>query len=485
MGDESYGNTLYFFLGDKSIVPNENGDLFVRDAWGNDHYTTAAGTKGDWLLRQYGDKIVVRDSDGIAYARVAGDQDRYISSLSRINPTSSTNVAALTYTASPASEQSIIGVANLSGAAWYNQKWHEVANQHPDWTKQQVYDEMTRSIQEAEWNANWEILKNEIANSRSPEERDQKIREHRPELEKYKASGIDIGNYSSSAVEPQYSIPSTSVLFCDAPVGISFQKQIDFQAQKNEDENTLISSIRKNAEEFWGNYKKDSELQHQLQRRYSEEKRQERNLGDIADALMVTPVGPFVEGANASIKGLGILFKGASEVEKLAQFAKMNGVRELQLSFDEILEFSGRRMDLAKSLLLSTKEVITGKTIPELVEFFKLTETPAARSLSGYQARIWYKWQESFIGSKLNYSKPLEEVARDAVNMRNTLRTNAREAMADNEWSNFLMSREKNKTFEEIVEKYRKQGVLGDDLWRKIIEKSMESRDSVNSLYGL
>ncbi len=325
MGDELYGNILYTFSKDQSIVSNENGDLFVRSAWG-DYYTTAAGTKGDWLLRKYGDDIVVRDSDGIAYARF-GDQDWFISSLPRINPISSTSVIAPVYTVSPASEQSIIGVANLSGAAWYNQKWHEVANQHPDWPKQQVYDEMTRSIQEAEWNANWEILKNEIANSRSPEERDRKIREHRPELEKYKASGIDIGNYSYSGIEHQYSVPPTS--FVDTELtevdGISKDKYNDYQAQKEHDQNIVYNSLQQESESFTQHvenyFEKVKKNVERLQK-----KRQERDqpVGDFMDALMVTPAGPLVEGVNI-VKGLGTFIKGASEAEKLAKISRSWG----------------------------------------------------------------------------------------------------------------------------------------------------------------
>lgn len=178
-------------------------------------------------------------------------------------------------------------------------------------------------------------------------------------------------------------------------------------------------------------------------------------------------------------------YKELSKAEELAQFAKLNEVKQLPVNFDKILELSGGNMDLAKRLLLSTKEAIPGKTIPELVETFKLAETPAAGSLSGYQTRIWYKWQESLIGSKLDYSKPLEEVARDAFNMRNSLRTTARESMADTEWANHLMSQERNKTFEELVREGTERGLSGDALWNKIIESSMKSRGWLDSLFGL
>ena len=177
--------------------------------------------------------------------------------------------------------------------------------------------------------------------------------------------------------------------------------------------------------------------------------------------------------------------KGISEADLLAEFAKSNGVESLPLSYEEILKFCGGRKDLAESLVIATKEAIGRKTIPELVDIFKLPNNPAAGSLSTYKTRIWYKWQESLIGSKLDYSKPLEEVAKDAFEMRNKIRTQARVSMSDQAWAEYLMQNEKNMTFEQLVKRNIAKGLTGDELWNKIIQSSMSSRDSVNSLFQL
>ena len=118
--------------------------------------------------------------------------------------------------------------------------------------------------------------------------------------------------------------------------------------------------------------------------------------------------------------------------------------------------------------------------LPQILE-----NNPAAGSLSTYQTRIWYKWQESLIGSKLDYSKPLEEVAKDAFEMRNTIRTQARVSMSDQAWAEYLMQNEKNMTFEQLAKRNIDKGLTGDELWNKIIQSSMSSRDSVNSLFQL
>ena len=63
----------------------------------------------------------------------------------------------------------------------------------------------------------------------------------------------------------------------------------------------------------------------------------------------------------------------------------------MPLSYDEILKFCGGRRDLIENLVIATKEAVGGRTIPELVDIFKLPNNPAAGSLSTYNTRIWYK----------------------------------------------------------------------------------------------
>lgn len=189
MFDEFLGNALYNIYGDNSIVANENGDLFVRDPLGNDHYTTVAGTKGDWLLRKYGPDIVVRDTGGIAYARV-GDGDWYISSLSRMPNALFANVVAPAYTTNAAPKDSNVTAFIPTGEEWYYRQAEELKREHPEWTMEQITNTMSEII----WNNNYHALINDIANSGSPEEREQKISAHQYELDKYEASGIGVTN---------------------------------------------------------------------------------------------------------------------------------------------------------------------------------------------------------------------------------------------------------------------------------------------------
>jgi hypothetical protein len=175
----------------------------------------------------------------------------------------------------------------------------------------------------------------------------------------------------------------------------------------------------------------------------------------------------------------------AQKVDHLNQFAADNKAYNLQLSTEEILKQAGGRTDLAEKLILATKEIIRGKTVPEVYEIQNIPDNPEPCSLSMYKARVWYLYQESLIGSRLDTSKPLEQQARDACYMRNEYRTRARENMSDRDWAEYLTENDKNKTFEEQVEYYSKKGFIGDALWEEIIKASMRSRNKVNDLFGI
>jgi RHS repeat-associated protein len=107
-------------------------------------------------------------------------------------------------------------------------------------------------------------------------------------------------------------------------------------------------------------------------------------------------------------------------------------------------------------------------------------ENPMPGTLSNVEARNWYLAREGDIPSSLNKKLPLEQQAKQAVNLRNEIRTRARELMADRAEAARLNAEEPNMTWEQVVKKYKAQGYTGDNLWNKIIESSQKSRASVN-----
>jgi hypothetical protein len=103
--------------------------------------------------------------------------------------------------------------------------------------------------------------------------------------------------------------------------------------------------------------------------------------------------------------------------------------------------------------------------------------------LSNKTARAWYLSKEQLIDDIIDASAPLQTQAEQAFGFRNLIRDRARSLMADRKTADYLRSIEKPFTWDGIIKKYQGQGFEGDDLWLKIIEKSKESRVSVNEQF--
>jgi len=106
-------------------------------------------------------------------------------------------------------------------------------------------------------------------------------------------------------------------------------------------------------------------------------------------------------------------------------------------------------------------------------------------SLSNVAARDWYLGQLSQIKGNLNTSQSLQNQARQAFDMRNAARTNARLLMSDRALAQSLNMSDPNFTWGQIITKYQNKGFRGDALWREIIDSSMRSNPNVNQMFGI
>ncbi len=106
-------------------------------------------------------------------------------------------------------------------------------------------------------------------------------------------------------------------------------------------------------------------------------------------------------------------------------------------------------------------------------------------TLSNVDARKWYIEQEAKIPDLIDDSLPLEQQARQAFDLRNQYRTQARELMSDRQLAEFLYATDPNLTWEQIIQKQIDKGLSGDDIYKAIIESSQRSRISVNQSLGL
>lgn len=109
------------------------------------------------------------------------------------------------------------GVSAPSGEEWYYQEAQKLQIEHPDWN----IDQITAKMSETVWNNNYHALMNDIANSSSPEERDQKIENYRSQLLEFYASGINVDNdvaylRNVQGVDHRYLLSPTNPAFIDA-----------------------------------------------------------------------------------------------------------------------------------------------------------------------------------------------------------------------------------------------------------------------------
>lgn len=145
-------------------------------------------------------------------------------------------------------------------------------------------------------------------------------------------------------------------------------------------------------------------------------------------------------------KVLDWIKKNSKRVEKasniadeatLLKFMRRNHIKgNIDVSY--VLRISNNRKNLAESLLLSLKEIKEGKTIIQLVRYFKITDSPLLASLSNYQARIWYSWKKMQIEGQIRNIRKLEDKAKKAFVLRNEYRTATRQYMKDHNWADYL-----------------------------------------------
>lgn len=106
--------------------------------------------------------------------------------------------------------------------------------------------------------------------------------------------------------------------------------------------------------------------------------------------------------------------------------------------------------------------------------------------LSNRAARKWYIYHDKQIPSMIDKTKPVEEQARQACELRNTHRTQARDLMRDQEMRKKLDQAEPNKAFDDLLhEKMERDGITKEDAYRRILESATRTRKSVNKSLGL
>lgn len=168
---------------------------------------------------------------------------------------------------------------------------------------------------------------------------------------------------------------------------------------------------------------------------------------------------------HARAEAAGFTWKDGKAAEKTAN-----------IKFKEILEKAkkGGRIELEEDM----ERIIAGKSFTEL--------QPLCQKLSDRAVRRWYNTQNALIPSLIDQSLNLEGQARQACEMRNNNRTNARDLMRNQKKRKKLDKEDPNRPFDEILaDKMKKKGLTRDEAMQDIIGTSSKTRKSVNKKLGL
>lgn len=107
-------------------------------------------------------------------------------------------------------------------------------------------------------------------------------------------------------------------------------------------------------------------------------------------------------------------------------------------------------------------------------------------SLSNTDVRIWYKAKDADIINKIDRSKSLEDQAKEAFEMRNRYRTQARELMKDQETRKELDEVHPNVSFEEkLDQKMKNKGLTREQALNDIIATAGKTNAKVDKSLGL
>ena len=121
---------------------------------------------------------------------------------------------------------------------------------------------------------------------------------------------------------------------------------------------------------------------------------------------------------------------------------------------------------------------------PKFDSNLKMLEQEALQIGYGTQenrdVRLWYLEGEARIPELIDDTMPLKIQAKQAVKLRNHVRTLSRELMRDRALAKRLNSTDRNLSWWRVYRKYYNRGFRGDDLYREIIKSAQRSRDAVN-----
>lgn len=144
--------------------------------------------------------------------------------------------------------------------------------------------------------------------------------------------------------------------------------------------------------------------------------------------------------------------------------------------FQEILEKAkkGDKINLDEDM----ESIIAGKSFEEVA--------PLKEKLSDRATRKWYLAQDAKIPYQIDRRLSIEDRARQACELRNQNRSNARDLMRDQKKRRELDITDPNKTFEDLVaDKMKRKGLAREQAIEDVLKTATKTRKSENKQLGL
>lgn len=140
--------------------------------------------------------------------------------------------------------------------------------------------------------------------------------------------------------------------------------------------------------------------------------------------------------------------------------------------------YGGKKIESRLSPNESRSDILKKKTFEELQAYIG--------KLDNKTVREWYIYQSDWIHSQISTELPIEERARQAFELRNKYRRQARDLMADQELRERLDREKPMREWESIVaDKMRRKGMSRQEAVEDIYRTAIKSNEGVNKKFGL
>ena len=163
-----------------------------------------------------------------------------------------------------------------------------------------------------------------------------------------------------------------------------------------------------------------------------------------------------------------------------------------EMGLDASERYHMSRADQTALIGQATNKTLSDQSVGELarlVEGVRLTDEPdygMVKKFSNEEVRRMYVDQVSKIHESIDPSLPLEERALLAFEARNSLRTQARDHMADTKTRKILDENKPNLSFDDLLKsKMERKGLTREETLQDIYITATTTNQNVNSMFGI